>query len=176
MVQSYTGGPHCCVGVDVIILDGPDRGIAHLGEVDAGMTDKLDPAPTDVDGDGRTDFIIRDNRFLYEFAGYAGTAPPPLRIWNIRHGRAVEVSANPSYRREFEQDLTGRLSSCLQPVRDISSDCPEYIAIEARLGRFRTAWRAMMRIYDPAVHDSTITEHFPDHLRRFLRANGYLPA
>jgi hypothetical protein len=176
MVQSFGGGPHCCVSVDVAIPEGRDRGIINLGDVDTAMTDRLDPAPTDIDGDGRTDFVIRDNRFFYEFAGYAGTAPPPLRIWNIRRGRAVEVSAQPRFQFAFREDLRERRGICLQARDEVTSACPAYIATAARLGRFRSAWRDMMTVYEPERDDSTINEHFPNHLRRFLRANGYLPA
>jgi hypothetical protein len=176
MVQAFGGGPHCCVSIDVAIPEGRDRGAVHLGDVDTAMTDRLDPAPTDLDGDGRIDFVVRDNRFFYEFTGYGGTALPPLRIWNIRRGRIVEVSTEPRFRTAFQQDVRERRATCLQGRDEVRSACPAYIATEARLGRFRSAWRDMLRVYDPARDDNTITEHFPRHLRQFLRTNGYLRA
>jgi hypothetical protein len=175
LVQGYSGGNHCCVGVRLAIPEGPNRGSFELGDVDIAAAYRPEEAPADMDGDGRTDFVVRDHRFLYEFGGYGGTALAPLRIWNVQAGRAIEVSAEPRFRAAFRQDIRGRRTACLRGERnDIAAACPEYIATAARLGHLRTVWREMLSIYDPARHDSTINEHFPDHLRRFLRANGYL--
>ena len=174
MVQSFGDGPQ--ISVDLAVPEGPDRGVVNLGAVEMTMLDVLDSGPTDIDGDGRTDFIIRDNRFFTEFDAYGGIAPPPLRIWNIRRGRAVEVSAQPRFRFVFQQDLGNRRADCLQGEDGVGvrSSCPEYVATAARLGRFRTAWRDLLRVYDRERDDSAMNDHFTDHLRRFLRANGYL--
>ena len=174
MVQSFGQGPR--ISVDLAIPEGPDRGVANLGVLDMTMLDLLDLGPTDIDGDGRTDFIIRDDRFSQEFDALNGSAPPPLRIWNIRRGRAVEVSAQPRFRFAFQQDLESRRAKCLQGQDGIGvrSSCPGYVATAARLGRFRTAWRDLLRVYDRSRDDSTMNDDFTDHLRRFLRTNGYL--
>jgi len=119
---------------------------------------------------------MRDTRFFYEFTSYVGTPDPPLRIWNMRRGRAVDVSAEPRFRSAYLRDLDGRRAGCLQAGDAAASDCPAYVATAARLGRFRSAWHDMLRVYDHARDDAPVGERFPHHLRRFLRANGYLRA
>ena len=143
MVQSFGEGPQ--VSVDLAVPEGPDRGVVNLGVVEMTMLDQLDLGPSDIDGDGRTDFILRDNRFFHDFDAYGGIAPPPLRIWNIRRGRAIDVSAEPRFQFAFRQDLGQRRADCLGGGDEVRSSCPEYVATAARLGRFRSAWRAMMR-------------------------------
>jgi hypothetical protein len=178
MVRSFTAGFHCCFGVNLIIPEGPDRGAVELGYFDANAFDGFEGPPADIDGDGRTDFVIRDDRFYYQFAPYGGTDQPP-RIWNIRHGRAIEVSAAGRYRPVFQRDMAGRRAYCLRSRAvpfDVLLACPAYVATAARLGQFRGAWRDMLSVYDHSRDDAAVGERFPHHLRRFLRANGYLPA
>jgi hypothetical protein len=75
--------------------------------------------------------------------------------------------------------MAGRREDCLQSQSEpfgVLLACPPYVATAARLGQFRQAWRDMLSVYDHARDDGTVGERFPHHVRRFLRANGYLPA
>ena len=135
----------------------------------------MDPAPGDIDGDGHTDFVGRDNRFFYEFSSYGGTHRPPPQIWNIREGRAADVSAEPRYRGLFVASAAEARSACLASEReDVDrSACAVFAAAAARFGTFDRAWEEIRQIATPKYRDLW-GNLFLAHLRQFLRVNGYL--
>lgn len=189
MWQAYTGGAHCCFHVQLLIPDGPAPGVVDLGAFDMEMMDR---APEDRDGDGRVDFVMRDDRFHYAFASFAGSFAPP-QILNVRGGRAVDVSAAPGFRALFAAHLEETREICLSGGGDRNGACAAYAASAARLGRFESAWREIERAYergtdrlypgdcgDGVAADSCAPERmvrydFPTALRRFLVRHGYLP-
>jgi hypothetical protein len=171
MWQAYTGGAHCCFNIQLILPDGPERGVVSLGNFDMEMMTEI---PADVDGDGRTDFVLRDNDFLYAFASFAGSFAPP-QIWNVEGGRAVNVSAAPRYRALFAEAVAETRPICLDPRGgdDRNGACAAFVAAAARLGDFEEAWRAMLGGYDRR-EDAHPDGPFPQRLRAFLVAHGYL--
>jgi hypothetical protein len=187
--QAYTGGAHCCFHIQMIVPDGPQRGVLTLGTFDMEIMSR---PPTDVDGDGTTDFVMRDDRFLYTFASFAGSLAPP-RILNVRGGRVADVSAEPRYRPLFEEALTEAREMCLSRGEDRNGGCASWMAAAARLGRLEAAWPEMLPAYergsdfiptrcrvtpgpDGCPERQTIRDDFPTALRLFLARNGYLPA
>lgn len=171
MWQAYTGGAHCCFDIQLILLDGPERGIVSLGIFDMEMMMEV---PADVDGDGRTDFVMRDNSFLYAFASFAGSFAPP-QIWNVERGRTVNVSAAARYRPLFVEAIAETGPICLDPRggEDRNGACAAFVAASARIGDFEGAWRAMLGGYDRR-DDGHRDGPFPRRLRAFLVAHGYL--
>lgn len=170
MWQAYTGGAHCCFNIQLILPDGPERGVISLGNFDMEMMADI---PSDVDGDGRTDFVLRDNDFLYAFASFAGSFAPP-QIWNVERGRAVNVSAAARYRPLFVEAISETRPICLDPRGgdDRNGACAAFVAASARIGDFEGAWRAMLGGYDRR-DDGHRDGPFPGRLRAFLVAHGY---
>jgi len=189
MWQAYTGGLHCCFHVQLLIPEGPERGVVDLGAFDMEMMDR---APQDRDGDGRIDFVMRDDRFLYAFASFAGSFAPP-QILNVRGGRAMDVSAAPGFRALFEEHLEETREGCLSGGGERNGACAAYAASAARLGRFESAWPEIERAYerggdwiypgdcgdgvaaDGCAPERMVRYDFPTALRRFLVRHGYLP-
>jgi len=189
MWQAYTGGAHCCFDIQLILPDEPGSAIVALGSFDMEMMAQV---PSDVDGDGRTDFVLRDNRFNYTFASYAGSFAPP-QILNVVNGRRVDVSAAPRYRRLFLEAMNETRENCLSSSGDRNGACASWMAAAARAGQFERAWAEMLPAYERGTdwiyptgcrvtpgpqgcpEDQTIRHDFPTALRLFLRRNGYLP-
>jgi len=189
LFQSFTGGTHCCSEVQLILPEGRRLRAIQVGTWDGGFLD----LPTDVDGDGVLDFVVRDNRFLYAFASYAGSHAPP-QIWNILGGRSVDVSAAPRYRPLFAAAMNEERADCLAGGAEANSPCAAYVAAAARAGQFVRAWREMLPVYERrpefgmppgcrvrAAFGACPQRHwieypdFPSALRPFLIATGYLP-
>lgn len=170
MWQAYTGGAHCCFNIQLILPDGPAPGIVSLGNFDMEMMTDI---PSDVDGDGRTDFVLRDNDFLYAFASFAGSFAPP-QIWNVESGRAVNVSAAPRYRALFVDAMAETRPICLdRQSGERNGACAAFVAAAARIGEADSAWAEMLQAYD-REGDGDERGPFPRRLRAFLVAHGYL--
>jgi hypothetical protein len=191
LFQTYTGGAHCCADVRMILPEGRRLRAVQVGIWDGEFVD----LPTDLDGDGIPDFVVRDNRFLYAFASYAGSAAPP-QVWNVIDGRAVDVSADPRFRMLFSAALAEDRARCLEGGSEANAPCAAFVADAARIGRaeFEQAWREMLPHYERspafgfpqgcrvATRDAPCPEQqrfdypdFPSALRPFLEQAGYLP-
>jgi hypothetical protein len=144
--QSYSGGAHCCVNMQLIEPGADAAGIVSFGDWDGGYIDQM---PEDLDGDGALDLVLTDDRFLYAFTSYAESMPPP-RIMSAIGGRAVDVSTRPAFRRFFQNAMAAARRECVEPSegRSANGACAAYVASAARLGRFEEAWQLMLREYD----------------------------
>ncbi len=192
MLQSFTGGAHCCNLVQLVIPEGNRLRAVELGQWDGGYLDAL---PIDLDGDGRLDFVFVDNRFLYAFASYADSYAPP-QIINLIDGRREDVSNRPGFRPLFETAFAEQRRACVAPSEDrvVNGACAAFVASATRLGRFDQAWAEMLRAYDrnsdwelpvecrvPSVNglcpeaDSIVSRDYPTALRAFLVRNDYIP-
>ena len=69
LLDSYSGGAHCCFGTTVVFLDGPRAGRSAF---------ELwgDPGYRLVSRAGTTVFVSADDRFAYEFTSFAGSGLP----------------------------------------------------------------------------------------------------
>jgi hypothetical protein len=189
LVSTYTGGAHCCTQMDLLELRAGKWADVQVGLWDG---DELGSFPADVDGDGIPDFVTRDNRFLYVFAGYAGSSQPP-RVIDVRRGKARDVSFEKRYQSLFQRDLDTAMSGCLQHE---NSACAAFAADAARLNRFAWAWPIVLANYDhdvdggsdwlytrcdvkllhgacPDGHETKSVD-FPHSLTQFLVDTGYL--
>jgi hypothetical protein len=141
MLESYTGGAHCCDHVQVAVPDGAAMRVVDLGAYDG---ERIERMPSDLDGDGIVDFAFRDDRFLYAFSSYADSYAPPL-VLNVVDGKAVDVSARPGFRKLFEGELARTRKACLASgKRAWEGSCPAFAAASARVGRFDEAWGQMI--------------------------------
>jgi hypothetical protein len=169
MLGSHTGGPHCCWQIQVALPDGPRRAVVTIGAFDA--TPNMNGEIRDIDGDGRIDFVMGDDDFLYSFTSYAGSSAPP-QVWNVVGGRALNVSAAPRYRALFVRAMNEFRPHCLRADWGFrNSACAAYVAAAARAGRFEMAWREMLGVHH---RDDFEGRTFPQRLRAFLRVHGYL--
>jgi hypothetical protein len=185
LLTSYTGGAHCCVHIQLL-----DRIGGAWRKVDVGTFDgePFETFPTDVDGDGVADIVRYDDRFAYVFGCYACSWMPP-RIFNVRSGKTLDVSAEPRYRALFEKDYRGAKAECL---KHSNPGCAGLVADGVRLGRADEAWKIALANIDrkddwtlpgckvkagrdggcPKGKDYTAADFRPA-LTRFLAQNGY---
>lgn len=198
VITAFTGGAHCCTRVMVIEPAGHGFRRISLGQWDGDIFD----FPTDRNGDGITDFVFRDDAFLYGFGSYAVSESPP-RVFNIRGGKAVDVSAERAMRPIFAADLEQERETCFGPASGAADSsgraerrnpaCAVIAADAARLGTFDLWWPRILEAYDRAADfgprgcrlalardhacpDGQEIEYrgYPSALRAFLRARGYL--
>lgn len=189
MLQSFSGGAHCCNSVQVAGLVGGKLKVVDLGSWDG---DNI-PIPQDVSGDGVVDFIMSDNSFLYAFASYADSYAPP-KIFNIIGGEARDVSGNPAFRSLFGKSMQQAGERC-RPGSDAAPNgaCAAFVASAARLGKLSQAWPQMLAAYDASsnwdlptgctVSDGNgcpagaeiVYKSYPEALLAFLKREGYVP-
>jgi hypothetical protein len=189
MLQSFSGGAHCCNSVQVAGLSGGKLKAVNLGAWDG---DQIE-LPKDVSGDGFADYVFYDNSFLYAFAPYAYSYAPP-KILNVRNGRAINVSSSRAFRRFFEKTIRETEGLC-DPSQDSftrNGACPAFVAAAARLGKIDQAWSRMVASYDASADWQLPTgcriktrdscpenlqiqfQSYPDALLSFLKDNGYV--
>lgn len=189
MLQSFSGGAHCCNNVQLADFSNDKLAKINLGSWDGDSVD----LPSDIDHDGQADFIMRDDRFLYAFSSYASSFAPP-QILNVVNGQAVDVSSKNSFRSLFSEILPEAETRC---VSGDSADtrngaCPAYIAAAARAGSLDESWNKMLQAYDATSDWSLPTgcqtrwakdcpdgqeitfKSYPESLLYFLKANNYI--
>jgi hypothetical protein len=190
MLQSYTGGAHCCRHIQLAGFSNGKLKVLDFGSWDG---DEIE-APSDISGDGVADFVMPDNRFLYAFASYAESYAPP-RIFNIVGGKIIDVSSNPSFRALYAKEMQRAGENCRPGFGSTANGaCPSYVAAAARLGKLDEAWSQMLGAYDASVNwqlpsgcavevrDGNCPEalritykSYPEALQAFLTQSGYIP-
>jgi len=138
---SFSGGAHCCT--DIVILQPKGQGWTKI-ELGGWNGEGISSLPRDVDGDGKVDFVLVDNRFLYTFASYADSWAPP-QIFNIINAKAVDVSAEKRYAPLFRTDMEKSKTEC---GKGSNGACAAYAASAARTRAFDLAWKFVLSHYD----------------------------
>jgi hypothetical protein len=191
MLQSFSGGLHCCNQISLVLPIGRRLRVVDLGSWDG---DYEEEAVRDLNHDGRLDFVFADNRFLYAFTPYAGSFAPP-RVLNVVNGRVTDISANPAFRAVNEAAARDAREPCVHhdSQGDQNGACAAYVAAAARIGRFDAAWAEMLQSYQrdsnwelptgcriddrnrlcPAA-DRIHYRNYPDALRHFLIRYHYI--
>ncbi|HEX2449357.1 MAG TPA: hypothetical protein VHK26_14460 [Methyloceanibacter sp.] len=184
IVSFFTGGAHCCSDTRVITSnkDGSAWQTVEVGEFDGGPL-----LATDLNGDGRYEFRIRDNAFLYAFACYA-CSEAPLELLTVENGAVKNVTTEPSFKPAHAAYLKGMIEGV--PDEDVNGFLAGYVGEKILLGEGKQAWELMVRYYDKASDwgletcDQPLNEvgecpgqeiklTFPDALERMLKENGY---
>ncbi len=145
MLQSFTGGAHCCNHVQVA-----GKWNGKLKAVDLGTFDgDYIEVPKDISGDGLPDFKVFDNNFLYAFASYASSYAPS-RILNLISGKVVDVSTSTTFNKSYLEEMkrAGQACSAGETGDERNGACPAFLANAARLGSLNSAWRIMVESYD----------------------------
>ena len=191
ILQSDIGGAHCCIHVQAAVVVGGQWRTIDMGNWDG---DWMGAFPRDLSSDGNADFAMRDDRFLYAFASYAGSYAPP-QIVTIRDGKRVDVSRDAAFAPLYAADLKTTRAECIaRRPNSRNASCAAYAADAARLGRFDAAWREILVHYDridgwslptgcraPLAEDEQCSEgetitypNFPTALRAFLVRTDYI--
>jgi len=184
VVSFYTGGAHCCSGTSVIAssADGSSWQTVDVGEFDGGPL-----LATDLDGDGRYEFVPRDNAFLYSFACYA-CSEAPLEMLTVENGAVKNVTTEERFKPAHASWLKGMIGNV--PDDDVNGFLAGYVGEKILLGEGKQAWDLMLEYYDKAsdwgleVCEQPLDEDgecpvqqvkltFPDALERMLNENGY---
>lgn len=138
LLESYTGGAHCCTRVQAAV---PRGGGFEIADLDAYDGERLERLPSDVDGDGAVDFVVTDDSFLYAFSSYAGSFAPP-KILNIADGKIVDVSDRKGFGAIYAEAMQKSRGPCAEGEPGY---CAGYAAAAARAGRFDQALPEVLR-------------------------------
>lgn len=188
LFTTFSGGAHCCAGVQLVELL---NGAWKTTEIGAEDGDRLAEFPKDLDGDGQREVQLTDDSFLYAFASYAESRAPPL-IVTVKAGQTKDVSAEPRFRPVFQAYLATVEPECRAHS---NGACPAYAAAAARLGKLDEAWPVVLQSYDATadwmlptacqVDDANTAcpeesqvafDTYPEALRWFLGHTGYAQA
>jgi hypothetical protein len=186
VVSFYTGGAHCCSDTSVVTssADGSNWTTVELGEFDGGPL-----LATDLNRDGRYEFMTRDNGFLYAFACYA-CSEAPLQLFAIDDGTVKDVTHDPSFGPAHAAWLKSMIGNVPEEGSDVNGFLAGYVGEKILLGEGKQAWDLMLAHYDresdwgleicdkPLNEDGECPEGmvrltFPDALERMLNENGY---
>ena len=173
----------CCLSVKLVYRGRDGLKVADLGEM---PTDVAERFPSDLNDDGLPEWILPDRRFT---AAFGPSSPPPPMVFRFERGVLRDVSASGEFGEVFTNHLAPAQRLC---TLGSSGACAAFVASAARVGRADWAWDIMLSNYarDP-VHQAAgecaveapegscpSEDHraFPDRLRRFLIAAGYVRA
>jgi hypothetical protein len=184
VVSFFTGGAHCCSDTSVILsnADGTAWTSVVVGDFDGGPM-----LAVDLDGDGRYEFEIRDNAFLYTFACYA-CSETPLEVLAVENGAVKNVSGDPRFRPAHEAWLKNMIGNV--PEDNSNGFLAGYVGEKIWLGEGKSAWELMLAHYDKdsdwglETCDQDLDENgqclgktikltFPDALELTLKESGY---
>lgn len=190
MLQSFSGGAHCCNHVQLAGLSNGQLRVVDLGSWDGEQID----TPRDLSGDGVADFVFWDQAFLYAFASYAGSYSVP-KVLNVVGGRTVDVSTRPAFRPLFAKEArrSGETCRTAEDGEARNGACPAYLAAAARTGQLALAWTDMLAAYDATSQWAFPTgcavletkngcpegqaiqyQSYPEALLAFLKRNKYI--
>ncbi len=192
VITGYSGGAHCCTTVKVVTSVGQSSDkawkIVDLGEFDGRVE-----TPRDLDGDGQTEFLLKDDRFLYAYGCYACSYAPPL-ILSIRKGRRVDLTSSPPMHSLLVEEAR-RLEKFFRKAQQRKERIENgmlagYVALKIRIGEGVDGWKRMLALHqrreryeycpvparDP-YEDCPVRMlrlSFPLHLSIFLRETDYI--
>jgi hypothetical protein len=171
-----------------IVTSAPDG--RRWRAVEAGKFDGGLYQAQDIDGDGRYELALPDDRFFYAFACYACSSAP-MRVLRLDRDRIIDVSTEASYRVAHAAWLKLMIEAS-QPDVDRNGFLAGYVAEKIRLGEGKEAWALMLESYDRSsdwgleqdcsergprtrCKDGKVKLDFPAALRRHLEKTGYKP-
>ena len=190
LLSSFTGGAHCCGAVHVLSKNSQTQRWeeATVGPFDGGPITAVDPL-----GGSQPLIATHDNRFLYKFASYAGSAAP-AQFWRLEHGRFSDVSHDRSYKNIHAKNLISLERGVKEfPYGDYNPNgiLAAYVATKALLGQAKPGWEVMLEKYDPnedwglkecrggydkkgKCRQEVVYSNYPEALLAFLLSAGYL--
>jgi len=134
LFMSFSGGAHCCTDIKVISVGRSGWQVADLGTWDG---EGFGTLPSDINDDGKLDFVLPDNAFLYAFASYSESYAPSV-IYNLSGAKFVDVSASPQFRSVHLADMTRTRPAC---GNGQNGACAAFLASALRAGEGTEAAR-----------------------------------
>ncbi|WCB95726.1 hypothetical protein DSM104299_04475 [Baekduia alba] len=132
LVDTYSGGAHCCLTARVLTWDGTGYQPTDVAYGDVGY------ALEDANGDGRPELVGQDPVFSYAFTAFADSAFP-VQVLQVDHGKVVDATGK--FPKLVRADA-GKLLKALRKARrgdDIRGVLAAYVADQYTLGRVATA-------------------------------------
>lgn len=183
--STFTGGAHCCSDTRVLASSRDGR---TWRSIEIGMFDGGPLGVSDLDGDGRYEFSMHDNAFLYTFACYA-CSTAPFKVLRLEDGKLVDASSAPAFRDRHVNALR-RMIEWAGEDMDANGFLAGYVAQKILLGEGAQAWKFMLKYYDRkggwgletcSVKQTDLGEcpgkeiklTYPQALEHFLRQAGY---
>ncbi|MDY6804447.1 MAG: S-layer homology domain-containing protein [Cyanobacteriota bacterium] len=124
---------------------------------------------TDMDEDEILEFKGVDGRFANAFASYTRDSFLPLRIWQYRQGKMVEVTKDfPIEVNTKASELWQELNRRIAANEEVKGILASYIANKYLVGGEETVWKLVEKLYQGSDRESYFAS-----VRQFLLANGY---
>lgn len=182
----YTGGAHCCSGTHVLTSSKDGK---TWRDIKMGMFDGGPLGVSDLNGDGRFEFSMRDNAFLYAFGCYA-CSTAPFKVLALKDGKLADVSTATAFR-DRQIDSLSRILEWAAPDMDVNAFLAGYVAQKILLGEGAQAWKFMLKHYDrkddwgldecsvkrnkkwECPKGKLVKRSYPDALEGLLKKNGY---
>lgn len=182
LVQTFTGGAHCCTDLGIwdyrLELGTYGHLIRHLGN--AGYTLK------DLDKDGTPELLTVDDRFAYTFAAYAFSLrptqvlaysrTPKVGLRDVTRSHPAVVRADAAYIRRL---LRRSLKSTTDEEADLRGPLAAYVAEMYLLNRGSEARKEIARVRRAHRLGSAKDKVWPGGQRfepallKFLKQTGY---
>ncbi len=177
LVATWTGDD-CCMQVQALRQGEGGWKLSRLGDWPVATASDF---PRDIDGDGKREWVLGDDRFS---AAFGASTPLPPKVVQFVGGKLTDVSGSGRYGQLYMSHLGGAQRLCALGSR---GGCAAFVADAARLGRVDWAWDIMLRNHakdevaagqDCARGDDCPAPDasFPSTLERFLKRAGYLEA
>ncbi len=183
LYHKYSGGAHCCSTYTVMSWQSDRLHQLQTYPLDASAAGAFD----DIDGDGYSELLSSDYRFLYTFSSYASSWPPII-ILSFREGTLIDVTQQFPQRlrshayRMYEQT---RESTLTDPKLGVNGILAGYVAQKILLGEYESGWNYMLAHYDPTDtwgltstnREGDVVQTYADYptaLSAFLQEMDYL--
>lgn len=162
LVDTFSGGAHCCVTARLLTWDGTGYATKDIEYRDVGYSLE------DADGDGRPELVGYDPRFSAAFTAYAASAFPP-QVLQVDHGTTVDVTRK--FPKLVRADAAARLKELRKARRgeDVRGLLAAYVADEYLLGKGSTGTREIDRLRRKGL----VRAAFKPYLLRRLKAWKY---
>jgi hypothetical protein len=162
LVDSFSGGAHCCLTARLLTWDGTGYAPTDFGYGDVGYQLK------DLDGDGRPELVGNDLVFSGAFTAFAASAFPPL-VLHAEHGKFADVTKR--FPALIRKDAAARLEDLRKAKKgdDVRGVLAAYVADRYLLGQASVASREL----DRQRKARRITKAFKPYLLKKLHAWGY---
>jgi hypothetical protein len=162
LVDSFSGGAHCCLTARLLTFDGTGYTPLDIGYGDVGYTLK------DADGDGRFELVGYDPRFSAVFTAFAGSAFPPS-VLRVDHGATVDVTRR--FPKLIRADAAARRKDLRKAERgdDVRGILAAYVADQYLLKHGSTGTAEVDRLRRKGL----VTKAFKPYLLKKLKAWKY---
>lgn len=165
IVNTYTGGAHCCTLSSIYRYEAAKNTYSTLEQDWQNGGYRLE----DLDGDGLVEFVSRDERFAYTFDSYAASGYP-VQIWQYRQGKSIDVTRR--YPKQIYESATRNWQYYLEGKKEgfqLKGFLAAYLGDKYLLDQGEDAWNRVKLAYQ----ESDREEFFTD-LRKFLQETGYM--